>query len=219
MKKIMVLITLLLFLTGCDINYTLKINGDNIEEKINAKIIKEDLLIGENQILLGEIKTNTLFSTIDESNHFEKNNSEINGVNHIELTSKYNRKTYKNSRLLNDCFSSNVYLNEKDYLYIKAYGKYLCGYDEKINTTVKIIISNNVIEHNAAYVKGNEYVWNINDKNKDSIDIYIQVGKEEKIEKIENSNSLVTYGVIIAAILIIGIVYFAVNKIINQRFF
>jgi Prokaryotic membrane lipoprotein lipid attachment site. len=217
MKKILIAFLVLLVLTGCSSTYTLEINDDVLYENVELSIDESKINSHDNVENLDALKTAEIPSTIDDKIKFTKKINTQGDITNIKLSANYTKEQYETSRALNSCFSNKIYLNEEDSLYIKVYGKYLCGYDEKGTTTIKITSKNKVLQHNASYVKGDEYVWNINDKNKNDVDIYIHIGQKTVLETEENGSSAVVYVVIGVVVLLVGALIFFVNKKISEK--
>ena len=98
---------------------------------------------------------------------------------------------FGNSKVINDCFDDFQFKNTDEFIAIKASGKFSCMYDNnKINiniTTDKYVSSNN-----ASKVVNNTYSWEINNFNKDNVNIEYMMYKNypSKNEVVSKEGSL-----------------------------
>lgn len=184
MKKYILLFLILIFCSGCEINYNLEIDENNIKENIKFNVTEQDYNnYNDSQ---EEKLTEDLYETFDEQhipafiNDFDtyhnKNSNKINNGLDLEYTYNYNYLDFSKSYLINNCFEDYVVLNEDDYFYIKAYGSFSCYYDK---TNIRIKTKYKVIGNNADSVLNNTYIWNIDDDNRNDVNIVFQVSKTE----------------------------------------
>lgn len=214
MKKILPLLLLCIFITGCTPDYELKVNKYSIEDKATLNIKNNDyekaILINELfQISNGEYTTDQEIGTKVINRLRTSNLSpgyKIDGFytkdiqnNKIELSYLYKNDTFQNSYIFNTCFDDFYYNSTNDYYIINGSGSFKC----LINKKVKIAIKSDylVIDSNADKVNGNTYIWNFNTKNNLDHELYIQISKKYKAPKNNNNNLIVIIAILISGIL------------------
>ena len=162
MKKLFILICLLL-LTGCSVEYDVKITGDKITEK--AKLIETnvslfDSKIGDNYTMREALKKEVKGDTYSDRNYKIKmieSNSEI-GLSYKNATTDYS-----SSFVFNMCYENPVFDRNKKIVRIDTGDDFNCFdfYDNIENIKVVIKTTNKVLSSNADQVIGNSYIWNI----------------------------------------------------------
>ena len=210
MKKILILICLL-FLTGCEFNYNLIIDNDNIKEtgavyfsneeldglsiqeklkKITNKyFINEDILIGQKEEYL-DIDNQLGYRVI---NNYDLNeNPEITTVLYC----------YENVNIIN---------NEK-IISMETTDSFLCYnyYSELDKFTVHIYSKLKNLKNNADLVNGNDYYWYITKDNYDNKKI------EFEFEKSKSNDEYILL-CIFGIILICGLVVTLILKSKNNK--
>ena len=176
MKKNILLLGLILIFTGCSCDYNLDMSGDKINEELNLNIPASLSSSKKDEI-------DKLFETnLDVYTDYENGSGEIYNVN---------RSFVDNSKVISDCFDDFQFKNTDEFIAIKASGKFSCMYDNnKINiniTTDKYVSSNN-----ASKVVNNTYSWEINNSNKDDVNIEYMMYKNypSKNEVVSKEGSL-----------------------------
>lgn len=210
MKKILVLLFLVLFTTGCQATYDIEISDYSIKEQIkinvpssldsNSKAIITDFIESEAYPLLGEQKEEIFYDIYLEG---------ITGGQQYTLNYTYKNNEIKNSKILNECFE-NAYIDETDDYYMFAMtGKFNCmNKNQKIDITVKT--ANEMYNHNAdKHDLMNTYKWEITEKNKDKVDIKFVVLKNNiKGKQVKQATSLfvnLLYVLGLSLIVLVGI--------------
>ena len=181
MKKILFIIPLILFISGCSSTYNLEIGNDSFKENINIKFDKAEI---PTESTYGEIEIDDQITPFLEEKHsafFSKKNKYYDKKvvyydDHIDVNLSYNYKSneFKDANSLNSCFENFIFDDQENY-YIHVYGEFYCLYSDEININIKT--DNKVIRSNAISVDGNIYTWKINNDNKQEIDIEIEVSK------------------------------------------
>lgn len=189
MKKryILLIVVLLLVLTGCDTNYTLTVNDDNIEEEINvvlpenylpeqtaeekaAKIEQDDqitpYLIEDQYPILNDTK-----------NKYERHIEKKNGMLNITYNYKYSFLDYDRSHIYSKCFEEKYFNTGRKTTFIAFKKKFYCMTGDKIQFNIKT--NEKVTSHNADSVKGNTYTWIIDNNNLNNVDIEIHISNEK----------------------------------------
>lgn len=205
MKKVIMILFMFLFLTGCQVKYTF--DADKIEEEItllnnNSYYDLDSISDSLNQI----IDINSDEAAVTGYYNFTKIIGDYKSG--IKLDYKYaNYTSYKNySPFLNGCFEK-VNISEKNnILTIKTSDKISCSENfDDLEVTIKV--KGKLISTNASKKKNNEYIWNLeNNENR---------GIELKVERaIEKKYTSYSYAIILViSIILVAIVSFMVyNK-------
>lgn len=211
MRKI-IFIFIVLLVCGCTANYNLEITEESFKETIDIKISKS--LIPEKSEYpeietddyitpFLEEETSALFS--NPNVYYNKQVQDFSTYYNIKMDYEYLPSEFKDSNSLNLCFDNFEFYEDENY-YLHATGTFYCLYSDevKINITTK----NEVITNNADEIKGNTYIWNINGRNKNNIDIEFEVSKKISYMK------YIKYGLLI--ILLVGIIYL-INKLLTKN--
>ena len=213
MKKIMLVIVFLILLTGCSNEYNLKIDKDNINEKITIIVDKSKIFDESLSPDMDIYSTDSINYLLNEDIHAILNNRNEKYVkkvdekgNFINVTLEYTYKaeSYLRAQILNNCFEKiDVKESSKD-IYIHLSGKFSClGNNNDLDF---VIDSNNrVLSQNADTKKFNKYIWNINNSNKDNVDIEIKLSKKSIYAHYLSIGILSVIGLIV---IIIGIVIY-----------
>lgn len=197
MKKIVGLLLILVFVTGCSNDYTLKINPNSIEEEINFSIANGDI---DKAILINELfrVTNIPYDddiamagyVIDGLRTYDLSpgyniegfyNRNIDG-DKITLSYIYDEDNYGNSNVFDSCFGEAYFDSNEDYYVINGYDQFKCLIKDKVKVVIKT--DYRVIDSNADKVSGDKYIWYFNGDNNLEHDLYIQVSKKYKRKKI-----------------------------------
>lgn len=181
-KKILILI-LLILLTGCSNEYTLKISNNKFKEDIKIIIPKNIIPEPTPEVLDGQIELDdqiTPFleekteSLISNEEFYKKKVIENADYFQVEMNYTYDEKSFKDANSLNSCFEYPD-LDFSENYYINLQGAFYCLYGD--STDIKIETKNRVYFNNADEVSGNTYIWHIDDDNSDYVDIRIEVDK------------------------------------------
>ena len=174
MKKIVMLFSCMLLLTGCSTN--LKYNFDEyIESNVNTSFNLNEYKKVANDYYgndFGDQSDDVLKQNIESSknkvNAFINNNSTFyNTVSYSSNSNLYNASykytytylNFKDNYFLNQCFDNFIMSQDDAAYYFKISG------DSKCNGANLIITANNrMINNNSTNVKNNEYTWNIKEK-------------------------------------------------------
>lgn len=213
-KRLIMLASVILFITGCSSKYTLTISDKGLEENIDLTIPKSYIKEQTEEEKNADIAPDDQITPFIENdqyplygnnlNTYTKKVSETDDSINVNLNYFYKPSEFSNSNTLKKCFDNYGYSYENGY-YFKASGKFYCLYSDKVEINIKT--KNKVIKNNADKVSGNVYTWYINEENKDSVDIEIKTSKREVLL------TVVPYVVIVAiAIMVIMIFIFFKNK-------
>ena len=183
MKKVLLLIVCLVFLTGCDIDYELTIDDNSFSE--DTKIFTDINMYEEYD---GSLLSNYFDNFLDFSEpiyfndenydyysggnqpnvrYYNINNYVDNNYKGLEFQNVFGFNDYYRSSMVKECFDElNVQNNNGIYL-IRTSNKCKVFSSYSLLNQIKITINTDieVIFNNADYVNGNSYTWIINRDN------------------------------------------------------
>lgn len=209
--KIIIIIGLLILLTGCTSEYTLEISNNKFEEEITVVIPDSAIPQPTQEVLDGQVdlddqitpfiegKTEAL---ITNDKFYTKKVTKKDNFTFVDLKYSYDEKEFEKANSINTCFEYPE-LDFSNNYYINLQGAFYCLYGDSID--VKIKTKNKVVYNNADEVTGNTYIWHIDEKNVDYVDIKMNIKK--------GTPNNVLVGVILA---VIGI---AIASIIGYKFY
>lgn len=213
------ILTIVLFLTGCTSKYTLTISDDSIKENIDI-VIPRDMIptLNDNEKKLGIELDDQITPFIEQDQYPIYNNSSIiydkvkeESEEHIKLKLDYTFKPeeFINSNSMAKCFSNYAYSYEGNYTF-KASGNFYCLYSDKVE--IRIEAKNRVIKSNADSKKGRTHIWYITRDNSDDVNIDIEIARGFSIALI------IPYVIIFVVVLILvfGIMFIKKRKEINK---
>ena len=217
MKKILLIILTMLFLTGCTVNYNLEIDGDNLNEVITGNVTKKEYEVketdnGEN--LIYALFNNNQNALFDEESPYLRTLEDKGKTIDYNFSYLYNYN-FDRSTIINTCFEYHMVDETEDYYYIKLSGKFYCMYSDKIN--INVTSNNAVLENNAMKVDGNVYSWVIK-KDKDA-DILLNVSKKMKHSdnnKLKVMNTFQIIGLVVLVVLCIITIFLYKKKNRNE---
>ncbi len=198
MKKIILLITTLFILSGCNVEYELNITNDNdyIE---NINIISENS--NESSIINSYAKPIEAF---DNSGNYSESLEEIPGVEYYDLSKslnsnnlynlnlkyQFNYDNFNESNIINHSVSV-LKIDDERGVYILNTGATLKIFEMyDINEmTIKITLDDNleVVNSNASSNEGNTYYWHVNNDNYKTSPITFSY--QEKKEEVPNDDN------------------------------
>lgn len=201
-KKLILVLVGLIFLNGCEASYTIIIDKNNINEKIevldNVSATRSVTDIMENykkkypvydddkipeyddfSIKYDNVEYYNQTYNIDENGYhlyYEYNYpvEKYGEANSLAISYNYKDITFKNNILSISMGSPNNRL------------KYV---DEFTNLTVNIVTDYTVIKNNADSVIGNRYIWYVNKENNDTKKINFEVDLTQTQEELNNRNT------------------------------
>lgn len=227
MKKIILIFLSIILLSGCDINYNIDISNNKISTDLDLSVSETDYKnYNDNQ---EEKLSATLYEYFDEreilafddmnyKDFYNKKVSKNGRSLDINYTYKYTYLDFYKSSMLNTCFEDFIVLNEDNYFYVKAFGKFNCYYDD---TKINIKTDRKVINSNHDSYKDGVYTWNIDRDKSNNVNIIFQVDKESHFVEEDSSNKnnsgidlLTIVGIFlgIGALVILGIIMKKQNK-------
>lgn len=227
MKKLIILVTLLLFLSGCEIKYNLLITDEEkIKETISVNIPNET--IANYNMSIPEFLD--YYSNIYQQNegyeNFNITSKEGKSISSITAVREYGSlDEYKNSYSFKSLFNTAtierigkyVSFTTSENMFLQSIKNNELVESSEANKTYEISIKfyNEVANHNADKVdeKNNIYTWNIN-KNTTKDKIYFKIGPKVRYDvKIKDyiTNHLFTiifFGVLFISIIIVSLYFY-----------
>lgn len=204
MKKIFLISTILLFVSGCGVKYELNIKNNSIVENINFSLEKKgivsdsDLETSYESDFFIDSMVNSEIPVIEndepsDNNYYDKKVTQDGNIYNFSLSYEYKNNDYINSRVVNVCFEKHEIRLNDNKSYIHLNGKFNCYQDEPIEITIK---SENKIKKANGKKSGNSYTWTIDESNYENVDIEIETSDEP----------MTRYYIYIGIIVIIGII-------------
>ena len=194
MKKIIILISFLILLSGCTVNYNLTIDENNIKENIvvvdniTEGRTKEDIVSFYNNwypVYLYEGIIDDYSIKLDDATYYNKGNL-IETDNGYNYSYTYNHKIddYKNTTIWNLYLLNNTLSNtSKNITIYSGKGMQLFNKSFITNLNVHITTSLPVSSHNADRVEGNTYIWEYNLSNYRNKSVELVLNKEKQNEE------------------------------------
>ena len=206
MNNKLFLIFIILFLTGCSVEYSLEFIDDNLEEKISIGPFDSNEVANFEYLTPFAIMNNE-FQELYEMDYLDK---------FLTLKYSYGIERFKMSEALKKCYDLYNLSYDDDYYYILTSKEFKCMsfWDYKTDEIIIKFRSNHkVVSANADYVKDNTYFWIINNDNFNSREISIKLLKNS-VEDDVNNNSNFSYWYIILFVFfwLIGIYIFIKKK-------
>ncbi len=217
MKKIVLFILIISLLTGCSANYTLNISNDSFKETINIDVDKNQIINTHDaeNILYLEQNEIPVFND-DLSKYYQKTINKNGSKIQAKLYFEYKGKEIEKSRIIQECFTNNIFIETENSYYIKLYGDFNCNFVENYNLNLNIVTNNKVLKNNADNIYKNKYTWNINVGNDSEKVIEFQVSK--KIDELKENGSVLSMGIIVTiSFLIICAISIVILKILMGK--
>lgn len=184
-NKIMFLIIMILFLTGCECEYNLTINGNNYNEEviltgdnseeINSFDTKWEVPINKYYYNIGSDSDDTSMLSSEKYDYTLKGNT---------LTFKYNfnNSSINTSTAIYNCFNSVTINNYEENTIISTSTGAICldKYPDLKRVVINITVDKEVISENADTSNGNTYTWYINKDNANNKSIDMLLDNTEK---------------------------------------
>ena len=184
-RKIILLIFVLLFITGCSVDYNLEIEDEKITEtttftqEVNSKYTKDYIysLYNEEYPVFSDQEFQYYAPTekLSEYTYYKKDIEESSNKYIVTYKANYDINNYQKSRMLNTAYKLySVGYDFKDQCY------YIIANDLKIfdqknditNINISIKLNNyEVIDSNSTSKKDDVYIWNFKDGESGSINI------------------------------------------------
>lgn len=228
--KIIGLMILCVFLSGCSIEYNLVINDDKIKENINLSSNKNEIFNNQNLSNIYNLasKTSRVALNKDYKDIHDTEGNIVSGIDGVGYyTLKYlNNNT--NSKLsadytynLNDYKEANeipeyvgmfkIDISEEEYNIQVGNFSFFNTYNTVERLKVNITSDKEVLSNNADSINGNTYTWNIDKNNYNSKNIKFKIKLEKQPEedkKTKNSKTII----ICCGLIFIGSIAFIITS-------
>lgn len=207
MKKVILSLFLLFFLTGCTAEYKLDIDNTSVKETILINI-KDSKLGLEGKNILKNSKQK-VFN--DSSDYYIQNFNKSGNKFNINYNYVHDIDKFSGTSFIEECYPEYSIINNQDVLVINTGEEFVCYNkfgNEKIENT-KIVISTklNVLNNNADKINGNRYIWNIDESNYYDKPIIMKIDKSNA-----NNESTFLLGIISLIIIIVGVLIYLFVK-------
>ena len=199
LQTIIVLISIIM-LCGCEANYTITIDKNNITEKIevldNVSSTRTVTDIMDNYKKQYPVYSNSDwvdadYSRADNEEYYKQTyNIDDNGY-HLYYEYTYPMQKFKEANSLNYSYEYKEITYKPNILSISlgSPNNRLKYVDEFTNLTVNIVTDYTVIKNNADSVIGNRYIWYVNKENNDTKKINFEVDLTQTQEELNNKNT------------------------------
>ena len=216
-KRIIFLIIVGLFLTGCTNQYNVTINGETISEEIISTIPSSDIVVQtEEEKAAGIEVDDPITPYIRDDQYPFINNNKIkykkdvskNGNNTIvKLNYDYTFDNFKKSRVYNECFEKSIFERKDGYIRLAFMGEFYCLYGDSLD--INISSDRKVLDDTANDVDNNVYTWVINESNQNNTNI--QMILDDGIDSTGSDNITLIF-IIVLVLFIIFDIYIIVRK-------
>lgn len=175
MKKVLLIILCLIFLSGCSANYEITFNKNDISENIDITIDRNIYEIdfnniGDGEYIEEEITKEYIPLLNIDNRYYKKIISVKNGNTYVNLTGNYLYDELEKSYIINHCFN-NVYISNTDKYLDISLKDLTCHYGNTLN--LKISSFYNIISSNSDYNKDGIYNWSLETIDKNGIELRI----------------------------------------------
>lgn len=187
-RNFIFIISAILLLSGCTVDYNLSIDSDFINE--NLSFIENDMSKLDTirtygtfwmddisyRNLINEYMKMDIASTRDNKNFYDKQLISDNGIG-MTLNYKFDLENYQNSKSVYNCYKYFNVNNTDDTYTISTSKDFLCFNEdypllEQVN--INITTKYKVLETNATIIDGDTYSWVINKRNAENSQIIIK---------------------------------------------
>ncbi len=210
MKKILLLLLCIIFITGCTAKYEVYFDKNNINETINIELdgnINDFKNIGDGEYIEEELLKNYIPVLNINNTYYSKNIDVKNSKSYVKLAGSYAYNELEHSSIINRCFN-NIYVNNTDDYIDISLKDYICAYYGDLDLHVSSYYT--IYNSNGEKSKDNTHTWNINTIMNEGIELrIIKKHEEEKKSSIKNVFSII---VIVMLIITGGTIYFIKRK-------
>lgn len=216
MKKYVIILICLLFLSGCDAAYEIKIYNNKIEE--NLTLIERNHSLFDLQNDDGWTLRQMFDSLLEtQGDEFSHQNYSIKSLNSdTELGVEYHADDAANiinSSALNQCYMNPKMSVENNIVTINTGDNFKCYEYYEYLESVSVILTTNhkVISSNAHKVEDNKYIWNLTKDGDKQIEFSYDKSTSSKI------NIIIIICSIVGFFLVAGISLYIYIRIKNQN--
>ncbi len=198
MKKILILFSFILILSGCTVNYNVTIDENNIKENISVNDnitdnrTREDIIAFYNSwypVYLYDGIIDNYTTKLDGAIYYNKSNL-IENANTFNYNFSYNHKLedYPKTTIWSLYLLNNTFTNDNNKISINS-GKSMQFFNNSALTNLNINITTDleVLENNADKITGNTYTWEYNLDNYRSKNVKLVLSKAKSNNNENNS--------------------------------
>ena len=200
--KYIFVILLMFIMSGCSIDYTLFISDKGFDETIKVNVIDN---LENTKFVERDYNPLHYSDDIIYDKDVKKGNENID----VKLHYNYSLEEFSNANSFNQAFYKRKIKITKDIINIDL--SELKGLNVGVDFDIKIKTNNKVLSNNADTVKGNTYIWHVDDKNKENVNVKIKI-KRGILNKKDNSNIIVYIVLGIIMVSSIAIAYFTYKR-------
>lgn len=212
MKKHIISLIFILFLTGCTVKYNIEFKDDKVFENFDVVVTEKE----PNSIKY--LKENDFYAYFNpEMIKYNKTISTDKDITKFNYSYSYNIDDYKNSMALSSCFSGYSIIKEGNYYLISTSDGVKCmtsDYSTIIDELDIVITTNHkLIDTNADEVSNYRYIWHINRENYVDKSIYLKIYQDKYVINYKNSVTntlLIVLGIFVLVIL--PIIYIVLKR-------
>ena len=208
--KTLIIVFIVFIITGCRNEYNIYIHDNKVVEKFHMEIESNSkykkFYDGDFYPLHGNF-TNT----------YQKELKEDGNKDILDLKYVYSYADFANANYLHQCFNyANIDYKDDSFFSIKLKKPNVCML--QTNYTINIITYNKVVYNNADKVKGNKYIWYVNNNEKDKFDLEIRVEKGTEPTVVERNMYIVyiVIAIVVVAISVIAFITYRRRKVNNK---
>lgn len=190
MKKV-ILLCVILFITGCDVEYNIHFNETTIRETITLNIENNN----ENKEIINYLNETPFYAIINQYTKKEYNKEITENNNYKKYNFSYEYKNKENfATRFNNCYDAYSITENNNIVSFNTSKEFKCmvyDYNPIQNLIINITSEYVVTEHNADEVVNGVYKWHINDNNKENKPIKFSFDKakeKNKLQKFLNKN-------------------------------
>lgn len=216
-RKIILIIILLILSTGCKFRYEIEIIDDEVTEKRTMLINNSEI---ENNDIKGTISKKISKYSINDDMMIAPSTKVIKETNNsgYQTITTYKLSDYKNSDILNMCYTSYNIIKEDSKIYLTTGRKFTCFDTLEELESVEVIFKTNheVIKHNADKVEDNKYTWYITKNNAKNKPINIELS-EKKEENDQTEDKTTKFKIVFISIVAIFSIIVIIMLVIKRR--
>lgn len=199
MKKILVLIGVVFFLSGCSVKYEIDLTNSGVNESLN--IVETDPSnqyfetlkdYNDDVPVIYTDQDPDMYGSYEGVEFYDINNLSSNKKADFTLSHKFASNEFNKSNIINTCYNQVTFINNKETLNINTSSNFLCftKYVTLDNVEISIKTNKEITSHNADKVENNTYTWVINKENAMNKSIQISAEKNKQVSKKSENNSL-----------------------------
>lgn len=199
MKRVIFLIGIIFFLSGCSVKYEIDLTNNGVNESLN--VIETD---SSNQYfeMLKDYNDDVpviytdqdpdMYGSYEGVEFYDINNLSSDTKADFTLSHAFSNNDFSQSNIINTCYDRVTFTNNANSLNINTSSKFLCFQKYITLDEVEIAIKTDkvITSHNADRVENNTYIWLLNKDNAQNKSIQINSNPRRIEENPEDDNKL-----------------------------